>query len=86
MAPNNIKIFGRIRPLRKNGKNTPNKYSHDSNSICFKKSSEQGTINNQREIFDFKFDQVFDQDVTQEEVFDKVAKPVIDSVLEVIII
>eukprot|EP00842_Homolaphlyctis_polyrhiza_P004252 jgi/Hompol1/4828/HPOL_003988-RA len=38
-----------------------------------------GLINNQKESYEFKFDRLFDVDASQEEVFDVVAKPVIQS-------
>ena len=41
-----------------------------------------GYINNKRDQYKFKFERVFPQDTTQEEVFDVVAKPVAASVLE----
>ncbi|KAI8924527.1 P-loop containing nucleoside triphosphate hydrolase protein [Entophlyctis helioformis] len=41
-----------------------------------------GLINNQRESYEFRFDKLFDVDTKQEEVFDVVAKPVIQSTLE----
>ena len=37
-----------------------------------------GLINNSRENYEFRFDRVFDMDVSQEEVFDNVAKDVAD--------
>lgn len=85
MSQNNIKIYGRVRPTRTNAqfKSTPGRYNHDSNKLSFHVARDQATINNQREQFDFLFDGVFGADVGQEEVFDVVAKPVVDGALEV---
>jgi hypothetical protein len=86
MSQNNIKIYGRVRPLKSNSKlkSTQGRYFYNTDSLTFHVSrGEQATINNQRESFDFKFDGVFCTEVGQEEVFDLVAKPVVNSVLEV---
>lgn len=50
--------------------------------ITLFKDETQGLVNNSRERFDFSFTKVFDQHTTQEEVFDNVAKGVVDSVLD----
>ncbi|KXS18436.1 kinesin-domain-containing protein, partial [Gonapodya prolifera JEL478] len=46
------------------------------------KDADAGIVNNTKDSFDFRFDAVFDRDASQEEVFDVVAKPVVQSVLE----
>lgn len=84
-SQSHIKIYGRIRPVRKNLKFKSNsaKYTHDSTGISFNICrSDQGIINNQRETFDFRFDGVFGDETGQEEVFDVIAKPVVNNVLE----
>jgi hypothetical protein len=50
--------------------------------IAMNKDDSQGLVNNSRERFDFRFTRLFDQSTTQEEVFDNVAKGVVDSVLD----
>uniref|UniRef100_A0A8C5MK03 Kinesin-like protein n=1 Tax=Leptobrachium leishanense TaxID=445787 RepID=A0A8C5MK03_9ANUR len=40
-----------------------------------------GVVNNKRETYRFRFQQTFTQDAKQEEIFDRIAKPVADSVL-----
>lgn len=48
--------------------------------LCFHlpRDETQGLINNSRENYDFRFDRVFDTDTKQEEVFDVIAKPVVN--------
>ena len=84
-----IKIYGRVRPLKKNSKKVSGKYwvdPSDTNGskvgFHIPKDLQTGLINNQRETFEFKFDRVFDQQTQQEEVFDVVAKPVVQSALD----
>ncbi|KAJ3071203.1 hypothetical protein HDU98_005685 [Podochytrium sp. JEL0797] len=83
-----IKIFVRVRPGRKNDAKlhlTAGRYAcspGDDESlpkIAFRvpKDTDQGLINNQKENYDYRFNNVFDQNTTQEEVFDNVAKDVI---------
>ncbi|KAI8908901.1 P-loop containing nucleoside triphosphate hydrolase protein [Gorgonomyces haynaldii] len=85
MKDNTIQIYGRIRPLRKNkkalGKYTIEKSIGEKQTVSFHvpKDIQTGFINNQRERFTFQFDHVFDATTEQEEVFDVVAKPVIQS-------
>ncbi|KAJ3055592.1 Kinesin- protein 6 [Rhizophlyctis rosea] len=52
--------------------------------IGFRVPREQaaGMVNHQKESYEFAFDRVLDTDVSQDEVFDVVAKPVVNSVLE----
>ncbi|KAJ3298827.1 Kinesin- protein 6 [Rhizoclosmatium sp. JEL0117] len=83
-----IKIFVRVRPPRKNDTKlhlTPGRYvcspgdDEELPKIAFRlpKDAEQGLINNQKENYDYRFNRVFDQSTSQEEVFDHVAKDVI---------
>ncbi|KAJ3117471.1 Kinesin- protein 6 [Phlyctochytrium bullatum] len=46
------------------------------------KDENQGIINNQRETYDYRFNRVFDEKTTQEEVFDYVAKDVVVNVMD----
>ena len=88
-----IQIFVRVRPTRKNSSASIGKYwlanpalvdENDFPKIGFHipKDQNAGMVNNQKEDFEFKFDKVFDVNTQQEEVFDSVAKPVVNSVLE----
>lgn len=47
-----------------------------------KSQSDQGYIHNKRELFRFRFNKVFGQDSAQDTIFDAVARPVTDSVLQ----
>jgi kinesin family protein 6/9 len=84
---NTIQIYGRVRPTRKKQKLTADKYYldvHDEGktTIGFHIPREIATINNQRESYQFLFDKVFDTTSEQEEIFDVVAKPVIERLLK----
>jgi hypothetical protein len=86
-----IQIYGRVRPLKKNSKvkNGTGRYwvSRDSAlessslpKIGFHvpRDEMQGLINHQKENHEFSFNQIFDVDATQDEIFDVVAKPVVE--------
>lgn len=79
-----IKIFARVRPPRKTATQSAQYYikSDSIPSIGFNIKKNDHTINNQKENYEFKFDRIFDIDVKQEEVFDVVAKDVVQSVLD----
>lgn len=88
-----IKIYARVRPTRAKSKLTTTAGRYWLNKPAIQDDSDPnasprigflvprdesaGLINNQKESFEFKFDQLFDMDTKQEEVFDVVAKPVI---------
>ncbi|KAJ1515704.1 Kinesin- protein 6 [Coelomomyces lativittatus] len=82
-----IRIFARIRPSpRVNPKvyvdqPTPNEEGAPQLHFHVPKNESQGQINHTKEHFGFRFDRVFDTQVSQEEVFEHVAKDSIDSVL-----
>ncbi|XP_028293180.1 kinesin-like protein KIF6 isoform X2 [Gouania willdenowi] len=46
------------------------------------KDQAEGFVNNKRERYKFRFCKVFDQETTQEEIFENIALPVADSVLD----
>jgi hypothetical protein len=86
-TPTTIEIFGRVRPPKKNSKinHEVGKYEISEDiegtpTVKFHvpKDIQQGLINHKKEIYDFKFKKIFDQDSEQEEVFNLVAKPVVD--------
>ena len=78
-----IQVFARVRPHKKADRN---RYHVNGNDIDFKMDdkdeSTKNFINNQKELFEFKFNGVFDQGATQAEVFEKIGKPVIDNVMK----
>ncbi|CAD8114267.1 unnamed protein product [Paramecium sonneborni] len=77
-----IDVFLRVRPT----KNPSNlfKLNKDEGTAEFTipKNPDQGYINNQIEKHTFNFAGVFPTDTTQEEIFDKIAKDVVDSAIE----
>ena len=85
-----IRIFARIRPCREKGGSSqlrknyrldqaePTEEQEPQLHFCLPKNETQGLINNSRENYDFRFHRVFDQATSQEEVFDVVAKEVVD--------
>ncbi len=94
MNQETIKIYARVRPLNKNKKLANKEFSSHyeiSPSLADENLSQLGlrvpkdastVINNQRENYNFQFQKVFDVDVQQQELFDVVAKDVVDNVLE----
>ena len=93
-----IQIYGRVRPLKKNSKvkNGAGRYwiSRDSAlessplpKIGFHvpRDEMQGLINHQKENHEFSFNQIFDVDASQDEIFDVVAKPVVDRYCEMLV-
>ncbi len=82
MVQATIKVYGRVRPFKSNTSSGRYTINHDATSIGFQIPREIQHINNQKEEYEFKFSRLFDTKTEQEEVFDVVAKPVIDSALE----
>eukprot|EP00051_Salpingoeca_urceolata_P019212 m.277772 g.277772 ORF g.277772 m.277772 type:complete len:776 (+) comp19376_c0_seq1:294-2621(+) len=88
-----IQIFGRIKPTRKaasgvevdnDGQQQQQQDSAQKALVTFNvpRHAEDGLVNNKREVFKFRFNSVFQADSTQQQVFEAVALPVADSVLE----
>jgi kinesin family protein 6/9 len=84
-----IKIYARVRPTKSIGPVKIDDRGNENNveqqndlkpQIHFHvpKDETQGLINNSKEDFHFSFDHIFGQKTSQEEVFDLVAKDVID--------
>jgi len=78
-----IQVYARLRPSPKLAKSQIT-LDPTSSRIEFRvpKESASGYINNKKEIYEFKFNQLFDTNTKQEEIFEQIAKPVVDSVLE----
>lgn len=83
-----IKIFARIRPSREKS-SSKKRYAVEETSdgdaqklprlnFFIPRDEQQGSVNNSRENFNFNFNRVFDQKTTQDEVFDFVAKEVVE--------
>lgn len=83
-----IKIFARVRPVNRKLKFNPSRYKVEPSlgeedpypklTFHIPKDEAQGLINNSKEDYDFRFDRIFDTDTKQEEIFDNVAKPVVE--------
>ncbi|OWZ21997.1 Kinesin [Phytophthora megakarya] len=77
----NIRIFLRVKPSRK-----PSgffSWDEDSNMMKYDipKDIAAGLINNSRTSYKFRFDSVIGMDARQEEVFDRVGRPCVESAL-----
>ncbi|XP_059838776.1 kinesin-like protein KIF6 isoform X2 [Hypanus sabinus] len=83
MVKQTIRIFARLRPTKR----PVALYSlDDDNGISVLEfvvphDAADGFINNKRESYKFKFQQIFDQGAKQEEIFENIAKPVAENVL-----
>ncbi|XP_052275630.1 kinesin-like protein KIF6 isoform X2 [Dreissena polymorpha] len=85
MVKQTIQIFARVKPTKskaalyhidEDGEGSPRLTFNIPRDIA------EGFINNKKENFKFRFQKVFDQNAQQDEIFDNVAKPVIDNVLQ----
>ncbi|CAK0865132.1 unnamed protein product [Prorocentrum cordatum] len=83
MVASAIKVFLRIRPSARPSKafkkSDEGVVSFDLDQV--RKVSADWEVNNNKATYQFKLDHVLDMKTTQEEVFDLVAKPVIEDVL-----
>ncbi|XP_072103617.1 kinesin-like protein KIF6 isoform X2 [Mobula birostris] len=83
MVKQTIRIFARLRPIKR----PVVLYSLDDDNgdsvleFVVPHDAADGFINNKRESYKFKFQQIFDQGAKQEEIFENIAKPVAESVL-----
>ncbi|CAN9509167.1 unnamed protein product [Ophioblennius macclurei] len=91
MENHKIEIFARIRPTKNSGESTQ-MYSVDNDLIndedmgaslkfIVPKDAADGIVNNKRELYSFMFKKVFDHTTTQEDLFESIARPVVDNVL-----
>ena len=77
-----ISVFCRVKPSKETCR-------HESSSvdkleqleIVVPKLDTDGHVNNKNELHRYKFNEIFEQSAYQDQVFSKVAKPVVDSVL-----
>lgn len=80
-----IQIYARIKPCKKPYSGLRSSTSDDGVSklaVTVPKDQSSGFVNNQRETHNFRFKHIFPEECTQSDVFDVVAKPVVDSVLD----
>eukprot|EP00730_Choanoeca_flexa_P009429 TRINITY_DN12646_c4_g1_i11.p2 TRINITY_DN12646_c4_g1~~TRINITY_DN12646_c4_g1_i11.p2 ORF type:complete len:662 (+),score=176.32 TRINITY_DN12646_c4_g1_i11:95-2080(+) len=84
--PHGITIFGRVRPTKKAYKGLTVDFDDEEKdailSVNIPKHLEVGEINNRKEDYKFRFSHVFEANAKQDDVFQRVAKPVADSVLQ----
>ncbi|KAK3576776.1 hypothetical protein CHS0354_014591 [Potamilus streckersoni] len=85
MVKQTIQIFARVKPTKaKTGVYECDTDEEGLPRLTFTVPRElaDGFINNKRELYKFRFQHVFDQNSEQDDIFDHVAKPVIDNVLQ----
>nr|AAI24112.1 Zgc:152746 [Danio rerio]AAI65719.1 Zgc:152746 protein [Danio rerio] len=83
MVKQTIEIFARVKPTKKPTSEYFADCDEQGGSLLFlvPRDAADGFINNKRENYKFRFQKVFDQTASQEEVFENIAKPVADNVL-----
>eukprot|EP00794_Sanderia_malayensis_P020071 gene20071-22040_t len=84
MVKQTIRIYCRIKPTKQNTGLYDTEEDDNGNSIVsfnIPKDLTKGIVNNKKEVYRFRFDNVFEQSVKQEEVFEAISVPVIDNVL-----
>ncbi|XP_026085153.1 kinesin-like protein KIF6 isoform X1 [Carassius auratus] len=83
MVKQTIQIFARLKPTKKQTAEYFVDCEEQSGSLEFvvPRDLADGVINNKRENYKFRFQKVFDQTASQEEIFEAIAKPVADNVL-----
>jgi len=75
-----VEVFARVKPCKQ-----PSGYlAIEENKLTFDipKDDRGGYVNHQKEHFDFTFDHIFPPETMQDEIFDNVAKGVINNVLD----
>ncbi|GFN76465.1 kinesin-like protein [Plakobranchus ocellatus] len=86
MVKQTIQIFARVKPT-KPAKTGLYEVDEDEGGnprlqVVVPRELASGFINNKKENYSFRFDKVFDQRTSQDEVFEAVARPVIDNVVQ----
>ena len=90
MVKEGIKIFCRVRPASLKPDQVGSYFikspesAKESHSISFQipKTGNEGLVNNRKDIYHFKFNQIFQPNSSQDDVFIQVASSVIDNVIE----
>jgi len=77
-----IEIFLRVRPTKKPFNGLSLNLEDKKVDIQIPKDSTRGYVNNKKEDYSFMFNNIFGMEAKQNEIFDNVAKDVIDSALE----
>ncbi|XP_073527819.1 kinesin-like protein KIF6 isoform X2 [Phyllobates terribilis] len=84
MVKQTIQIYARVKPSRKPaGIYSVNNEDPAASSleIIVPRDLADGFVNNKRESYKFRFQETFDQETKQEAIFERIAKPVAESVL-----
>jgi len=82
MVASNIKVFFRVRPSARPSKAVSVKQDEGLIEFAHDKVTPDGEVNNSKTYYKFRFDGILPMKISQEEVFNLVAKPVIDDVIE----
>ena len=77
-----IDVYARVRPVKRPSGNMSLDFANHAIGIHVPVDKTQGVINNQRQDYSFAFSRILDSATTQDQVFETVAQPVVDSVLE----
>ena len=77
-----IEVYARVRPVKRPSPHFDVDFANHAIGIHTPKDNTHGIINNQRENYSFAFSRILDGGTTQDQVFETVAQPVVDSVLE----
>ncbi|KAM3133521.1 hypothetical protein pb186bvf_014363 [Paramecium bursaria] len=77
-----IDVYLRVRPTKNPSKNFKLNKDEAKCEFFIPKDKDAGYINNQIEKHTFSFKETFGMETTQDEVFDKVAKDVVDSAIQ----
>lgn len=80
--PNCIQVYLRLRPTKKASVIYGLTEEENKINFQFQKDPSKGYVNNAEKNHEFYFDKIFNQQTKQEQVFDSVAKEVIDSCLD----
>lgn len=84
-----IKIYGRMKPLKKPyaGIEVAAEEGGDHRiSFNVPRQDSDGLVNNKKELHAFKFNRIFPDTTTQEEVFDVVARPVAERYIPILLV
>ena len=83
MVQSNIKVFIRVRPSGRPSNGFSSKAEEGVLAFDLDRTQAGGELaNNQKSGYKYKFDGILPMDITQDKVFDVVAKPVIEDVMQ----
>ncbi|CAG9334654.1 unnamed protein product [Blepharisma stoltei] len=77
-----IRIFLRVRPTERPSRGVSLSDDSTTLDVHIQKRDARDYVNNQKEDYKFQFDEILPMKTKQEEVFEKVAKEIVDSVME----